>query len=228
MQIKPTMRYCLIFGRIAIINKTRNKKCWQERTLVHCWCVYKVVQQYGNSIKILQKLKNETTIQFSNSASGYFSRINKNTNLKKIPAPSCSPQHYFQQPRLWKQPKRLSIDEWIKKNVMCVYTYMHIDTHTHIHRVYTYIQSVQLLSCVQLFAFPWAAVCQGLLSITNSKSLFKLMSIKLVMPSIHLILCFPLNLLLSIFPSIRVFLMNQFFSSGGQTIGVSASASSFQ
>ena len=54
-------------------------------------------------------------------------------------------------------------------------------------------------------ATPWTAACQASLSITNSQSLLKLMSIELVMPSNHLILCCPLLLLLSIFPSIRVF-----------------------
>ena len=65
--------------------------------------------------------------------------------------------------------------------------------------------SVQLLSCVQLFATPWTAARQASLSITNSWSLLKLMSITLVMPSNQLILCRPLFLLPSIFPSIRVF-----------------------
>ena len=65
--------------------------------------------------------------------------------------------------------------------------------------------SVQLLSHVRLFAAPWTAACQASLSITNSQSLLKLMSIKLVMPSNHLILCHPLLLLPSIFPSTRVF-----------------------
>ena len=65
--------------------------------------------------------------------------------------------------------------------------------------------SVQLLSHVRLFATPWTAAHQASLSITNSRSLPKLMSIKSVMPSNHLILCHPLILLLSIFPSIRVF-----------------------
>ena len=64
--------------------------------------------------------------------------------------------------------------------------------------------SVQLLSCVQLFATPWTAAQQASLYITNSQSLLKLMSIELVMPSNHLILCCPL-LLPSIFPNIRVF-----------------------
>ena len=63
----------------------------------------------------------------------------------------------------------------------------------------------QSLSRVQIFATPWTAACQASLSITNSQSLLKLMSIKLVMPSNHLILCHPLLLLPSTFPSIRVF-----------------------
>ena len=65
--------------------------------------------------------------------------------------------------------------------------------------------SVQLLSRVQLVVTPWTAACQASLSITNSRSLPKLMSIKSVMPSNHLILCHPLLFLPSIFPSIRVF-----------------------
>ena len=65
--------------------------------------------------------------------------------------------------------------------------------------------SVQLLNHVQLFATPWTAACQASLSITNSWSPCKPMSIKSVMPSNHLILCRPLLLLPSIFLSIRVF-----------------------
>ena len=65
--------------------------------------------------------------------------------------------------------------------------------------------SVQVLSHVQLSATPWTAACQASLSITNSQSLLKLMSIELVMPSNHLILCHPLLLPPSIFPSIGVF-----------------------
>ena len=64
---------------------------------------------------------------------------------------------------------------------------------------------VQLLSCVQLFATPWIVACQASLFITNSRSLLKLMSIELVMPSNHLIFCRPLLLLPSVFPSIKVF-----------------------
>ena len=64
---------------------------------------------------------------------------------------------------------------------------------------------IQSLSCVQLFAAPWNTACQASLSITNSQSLHKLMSIESVMPSNHLILCHPFLLLPSFFPSIRVF-----------------------
>ena len=64
---------------------------------------------------------------------------------------------------------------------------------------------LQSLSRVRLFATPWTAACQASLSITNSWSLLKIMSIQSVMPSNHLILCHPLLLLSSIFPSFRVF-----------------------
>ena len=67
------------------------------------------------------------------------------------------------------------------------------------------MSSVQLLSRVQLFATPRTAAHQAPLSITNSRSLLKLRSVESVMPSQHLILCHPLLLLPSIFPSIRVF-----------------------
>ena len=68
-----------------------------------------------------------------------------------------------------------------------------------------HFSSIQLLSHVQIFATPWTAACQAFLSITNSQSLLKLMPIESVRPSKHLILCCPLLLLPSIFPSIRVF-----------------------
>ena len=67
------------------------------------------------------------------------------------------------------------------------------------------ISSVQSLSCVQLYATPWITAHQASLSITNSRSSLKLMCIELVMPSSHLILCCPLLLLPSIFPSTEVF-----------------------
>ena len=85
--------------------------------------------------------------------------------------------------------------------------------------------SIQLLSRVWLFATPWTAALQAPLSMTISRSLLKLMSVELVMSSNHLILCCPLLLLPSIFPSMGSFSVSQFFTSGGQSIEASASAS---
>ena len=87
------------------------------------------------------------------------------------------------------------------------------------------VLSVQSLSRVWLFVILWTAAWQAFLSITNSQSQPKLKSIESVMPYNHLILCRPLLLPPSIFPSIRSFPMNQFFTSGGQSFGISASAS---
>ena len=94
------------------------------------------------------------------------------------------------------------------------------------------ISSVQLLSLVQLFETPWTAARQASLSITNFQSLLKLMSIESLMPSNNLILCHPLSsfsslllLLLQSFSASGSFPMSQFFASGGQSIGVAASAS---
>ena len=71
--------------------------------------------------------------------------------------------------------------------------------------IMSWFSSVQSVSCVQLFATPWTTACQASLSITNSRSLLKLTFIESVMPSNHFILCRPLLLPPSIFPSIRVF-----------------------
>ena len=87
------------------------------------------------------------------------------------------------------------------------------------------INSVQLLSHVQLFATPWIAACQASLSITNSQSLLKLMSIESVMPSSHLILCSPFFSCPQSLPASGSFPMSQLFVWGGQSIRVSASAS---
>ena len=96
-------------------------------------------------------------------------------------------------------------------------------SHTFSLRVF-FLSSVQSLSPVCLYATPWTAALQSSLSITNSRSLLRLMSIESVMPSSHLILCRLLLLPPSIFPSIRVF-SSESFASDGQSIGVSASAS---
>ena len=86
-----------------------------------------------------------------------------------------------------------------------IYSFLHqsaIESWTH---AWFPVVVVRSLSHVQLFATPWTAACQASLSFTISWSLLKLMSIESVMPSNHLILCRPLLLLPSIFPSIRVF-----------------------
>ena len=99
--------------------------------------------------------------------------------------------------------------------ILVPFSYTHTHTHTHTHTSwfwrgqkpfsYLILSSVQLLSHVQLFAAPWTAARQASLSITNSQSLLKLMSIKSAMPSNNLTLCHPLLFLPSIFPRIRVF-----------------------
>ena len=93
------------------------------------------------------------------------------------------------------------------------------------HLISYQFSPVQSLSCVRLFATPWIAAYQASLSITNSRSLLKLMSIKSVIPSSHLILCCPLLLPPSIFPSIRVFSNESFLYIRWLSIGVSALAS---
>ena len=87
------------------------------------------------------------------------------------------------------------------------------------------VSSVRPRSHVQLFATPWIAAHQASLSITNSQNLPKLMSIELVMPSSHLILCSPLSSCPQSLPASGSFPMSQLFTWGGQSMGVSASAS---
>ena len=99
---------------------------------------------------------------------------------------------------------------------VCVYIYICISVQ---------FSSVQSLSRVWLFATPWTISRKASLSITNSQSPPKPMSIELVMPSNHLILCRPLLLLPSIFPSIRIFSNESVLHVRWQNIGVSASAS---
>ena len=87
--------------------------------------------------------------------------------------------------------------DWVSSNILSSRSHMCFS-------VSPQFSSLQSLSCVQLFATWGTAACQASLSITNSQSLPRLMSIKSVMPSNHLILCRPLLLLPSIFPSLRV------------------------
>ena len=83
--------------------------------------------------------------------------------------------------------------------------------------------SVQSLSHVPLFQTPWSATCQASLSVANSWSLLKVMSIESVMPSNHVIV--PFSSCLQSFPASGSLQMSQFFTSGGQSIDISASAS---
>ena len=103
----------------------------------------------------------------------------------------------------------------IQKKLKCVSTHKWIKV--------MWYQFIQLFNLVRLFATPRTATRQASLSITNSQSLPKLMSIESVMPSNHLILFRPILLLPSIFPSMTVFSMSQLFASGGQSIGVPGS-----
>ena len=97
-------------------------------------------------------------------------------------------------------------------------------------KFYSWITSVQFSHSVMSNSLqpPRREAHQASLSITNSQSLFKLMSIELVMSSNYLILCRPFLLLPSIFPSIRVFSVSQFFASGGQSIGEYSGLISFR
>ena len=103
------------------------------------------------------------------------------------------------------------------------------NTHRHTHTSVTagLFSSVQSLSHVQLFVTPWTAACLASLSITNSQSLLKLMSIESVMPSNYLIHVIPFSSHLQSFPASGSFPMSQCFTSDGQSIGVPASASVF-
>ena len=83
----------------------------------------------------------------------------------------------------------------------------------------------QFSSVVSDSATPWTTARQASLSVTNSRNLLKLMSVALVMPFNHLILCHAFLLLPSMLPSIRVFSNDQFFTSSGQRIGISAATS---
>ena len=87
------------------------------------------------------------------------------------------------------------------------------------------MQTFSSLSHVWLFVTPWTAAHRASLSITASWYMLKIMSIKSVMPSNHLIFCYPFSLCLQSCPQSRSFPMNQFFASRGQSIGVSALAS---
>ena len=118
----------------------------------------------------------------------------------------------------------ISVDAKISSgSYFCIIFRLYIYIYIHIY-IYIYqFSSVQSLSRVWLFVTPWTSAHQASLSITNSRSLPKFMS--MVIPSSHLILCHPLLFLPPIPPSIRVFSNESIFAWGGQSTGVSALAS---
>ena len=95
----------------------------------------------------------------------------------------------------------------------------------YLQMIYLIGGSVESLSCVKCFATPWTAAHQTSQSIASSQSLLKFMSIESVKPSNHLILCHPFSFRLQSFPASGSFQTSQFFASGSQSIGVSASTS---
>ena len=112
------------------------------------------------------------------------------------------------------------------KGIYVWITYVYMYTYIWLSYTYTCINSVQLLSGVWLFVTPWTAARQASLSITNSQSLLKLMSIESVMPSPTISSSvIPFSSCLQSFPASGSFQMSQLFASDGQSIGVSASTS---
>ena len=110
---------------------------------------------------------------------------------------------------------------WLLRNPMDAHHFMSMG----FPKQEDWFSSVQSLSCIQLFATPWTEAREDSLSIINSWSLLRLISIELVMLSNHLILCHPLLLPFQSFSALGSFPKSWFFTSGGQSIGVSASAS---
>ena len=119
--------------------------------------------------------------------------------------------------KLVKKRKQVFSEQWEDVSIVYIIT----------SRISEQFSSVQMLSHAQLFATQWTAACQASLSITNAGSLLKLKSTQSVMPSNHLILCHPLLLPSSIFPSIRVFSNESVLCIRWPNIRVSASASVF-
>ena len=112
------------------------------------------------------------------------------------------------------------------KGIYVWITYVYMYTYIWLSYTYTCINSVQLLSGVWLFVTPWTAARQASLSITNSQSLLRLMSIESVMPSPTISSSvIPFSSCLQSFPASGSFQMSQLFASDGQSIGVSASTS---
>ena len=127
--------------------------------------------------------------------------------------------HNTEQSSMWLYTRSLLVIHFKYRSVYIIFPKSMVHIYNGI------FSSVQFSHSVWLFVTPWAAAHQASLSITNSWSLLKIMSVESVMSSNHLVHCHPLLLLPSIFPSFRNFLLSQFFESGDQSIEVSTLAS---
>ena len=210
MQIKTTVRCHLTLVRMVIIKVSTNSKCWKgcglEGPSYSGGGNVNWYSHYGDQYRVSlnNKTKNRTTIWSSNPTPGHVS--GEDYNLKG----TCTlvfAAALFTIARTWKQPKCPSTEEWTKK-MWYIYLYwvcqkVHLGSSItpkpkNLKKTFwpTQHSGIQFsLSRVQLFMTPWTAACQASLSITKSRSLLKLTSLELVMPSNHLILCHPLLLL---------------------------------
>ena len=162
MQIETAMRYHLTLVRMASIKKSTNNRCQREcegkETLLVGWWECKLVQPLWRTV---WRFFNEKQLPYD-PAIPLQGLYLKKTLIQKYTCILMFKAALFTIAKTWKQPKCPSTDEWIK-------TWY---THTHTHN--GIFSSVQSLRCVRLFATPWTAERQASLSITNSRSLLKL------------------------------------------------------
>ena len=192
---------------MAAIQKSTNSKCWwgcgEKGTLLHCWCKCKLIQSLWRTMwRFLKNTGTRTAIQPSNPTDRHTHRGNQ------IERDTCTPMFIaalFTIAKTWKQPRCSLADEWIRK----------------LWYINTMEYSIQSLSSVRLFVTPWTTAHQASLSITNSQSLPNSWPLSRWCHSI-----ISSNAIQS-FPASGIFPRSQFFTTGGQGVGVSASASVF-